>query len=108
MEEGTESDVPGQEFGLVVGEPVDFRFLSSTVRRSDAVGTIVEEWEEQITELPPLSTTLEAVSGTSEGQTVPVHLHSRVTEVGTLELSCISRDGKKRWKLEFNVRDKSE
>ena len=41
-----------------------------------------------------------------EGRTVPVHLHSKVTEVGTLELWCISRDGKQRWKLEFNVRDK--
>ena len=106
MEEGTESDVPGQEFGLIVGEPADFRFLSSTVRRNDSIGTIVEEWEGQIEELPPLSTTLE--SSKDEGQTVPVHLHSKVTEVGTLELSCISRDQKKRWKLEFNVRERTE
>ena len=38
MEEGTEADVPGQEFGLVVGEPAEFRFLGSTMRRDDAVG----------------------------------------------------------------------
>jgi molecular chaperone DnaK (HSP70) len=106
MEEGTESDVPGQEFGLIVGEPADFRFLSSTVRRNDTFGTLVEEWEGQIEELPPLSTTLE--SSKEEGQTVPVHLHSKVTEVGTLELSCISRDQKKRWKLELNVRERTE
>jgi molecular chaperone DnaK (HSP70) len=106
MEEGTEADVPGQEFGLVVGEPVDFRFLSSTVRRNDAVGTLVEEWEGQIDELPPLTTTLQG--GKNEGQTVPVHLHSKVTEVGTLELSCHSRDRKQQWKLEFNVRERSE
>ena len=37
---------------------------------------------------------------------MPVHLHSKVTEVGTLELWCISRDGKERWKLEFNVRER--
>jgi hypothetical protein len=35
-----------------------------------------------------------------------VHLHSRVTEVGTLELWCHSRDGKQRWKLEYNVRER--
>jgi hypothetical protein len=35
-------------------------------------------------------------------------LHSKVTEVGTLELSCISRDQKQRWKLELNVRERSE
>jgi hypothetical protein len=105
MEEGTETDVPGQEFGLVVGEPAEFRFLGSNVRRSDAVGTLVEEWEGQVEELAPLATTLEAPG--KEGNTVPVHLHSKVTEVGTLELWCISRDNKKRWKLEFNVREQS-
>jgi molecular chaperone DnaK (HSP70) len=105
MEEGTEADVPEQEFGLIVGEPSEFPFLGSTVRRSDLVGTLVEEWEGQVDMLSPLTTTLEAAG--KEGTTVPVHLHSKVTEVGTLELSCISRDGKDRWKLEFNVREQS-
>src|SRR5262249_58244986 len=102
-EEGTEADVPGQEFGLVVGAPAEFRFLGSSVRRSDTVGTMIEEWEGQIDELPPMSTTLESPG--KEGQMVPVHLHSNVTEIGTLELWCMSRDAKQRWKLEFNVRD---
>jgi hypothetical protein len=106
MEEGTEADVPGQEFGLVVGEPAEFRFLGSTVRRSDAVGTLVEDWEGQIDEMAPLAMTLESAG--KEGQTVPVHLHTRMTEIGTLELWCLSRDGKKRWKLEFNVRERHE
>ena len=47
----------------------------------------------------------ETYDSRAEGRTVPVHLHSRVTEVGTLELWFISRDGKQRWKLEFNVRE---
>jgi molecular chaperone DnaK (HSP70) len=103
MEEGSEADIPGQEFGLVVGEPADFRFLGSTLRRSDTPGLIVEDWETQIEELTPLSATLDSPG--KEGRTVPVHLHSKVTEVGTLELWCHSRDGKQRWKLEFNVRE---
>jgi molecular chaperone DnaK (HSP70) len=103
MEEGTEADVPGQEFGLVVGEEAEFRFLGSTVRRDDAAGTVVEEWEGQIDELAPVRTTLEG-KGTSR-QVVPVHLHSKVTPVGQLELWLFSRDGKQRWKLEFNVRE---
>ena len=106
MEEGTESDVPGQEFGLVVGEPAEFRFLGSTVRRHDTVGTILDEWQGQIDELAPMCTTLEAPG--KQGQTVPVHLHSKVTEVGTLELWCISRDNKQKWKLEFSVRERPE
>ncbi len=36
---------------------------------------------------------------------MPVHLHSKVTEVGQLELWLHRRDGKQRWKLEFNVRE---
>ena len=51
----------------------------------------------------PLQATLESTAG--KGRVVPVHLHSKVTEVGTLELWCLSRDGKQRWKLEFEVRE---
>ena len=104
MEEGTETDLPDQEFGLVVGEPVQFRFLGSSTRRQDTAGTLVEDWEGQIEELDPVSVTLEAKSGL--GGAVPVHLHGKVTEVGQLELSCISRDGKHKWKLQFNVRER--
>lgn len=39
------------------------------------------------------------------GRAVPVHLHSKVTEVGQLELWCYGKDGKQKWKLEFNVRE---
>jgi molecular chaperone DnaK (HSP70) len=106
MEEGTEADLPEQEFGLVVGAPAEFRFLASSIRREDAVGTLVEEWEGQIEELSPLSTTLEGQAKT--GQTVPVHLHSKMTVIGTLEVWCLSGDGKQRWKLEFNVRERHD
>ena len=33
MEEGSDAALPPQEFGLVVGEPVQFRFFGSSVRR---------------------------------------------------------------------------
>jgi Hsp70 protein len=104
MEEGTETDIPSQEFGLVVGEQVEFRFLGSSVRRQDTPGTLVEEWQPEIEELSPVATTLDGQS--TVGRVVPVHLHTKVTEVGQLELWCQSRDGKQRWKLEFNVRDR--
>jgi len=64
---------------------------------------LVEEWEGQVEELAPLSTSLTGAG--PAGRLVPVHLHSKVTEVGQLEVSCISRDGSERWKLEFNVRE---
>ena len=39
---------------------------------------------------------------------LPVRLETRVTEVGTLEVLCVSRDGAQRWKLEFNIREQDE
>jgi hypothetical protein len=105
MEEGTETNVPSPEIGLVVGEPAQFRFLGSTTRRDDIVGTTLERWNtEELQELDPLETALEAEDSGS-GETVPVRLHSRITEVGTLELSCQSTRDPRRWKLEFNVRE---
>jgi hypothetical protein len=102
MEEGTEADIPSLEFGLVVGEQAEFRFLGSSVRRQDTPGTLVEEWEPEIEEMAPVATTLAGQGN----RVVPVHLHTKVTEVGQLELWCQSRDGKERWKLEFNVRER--
>ena len=107
MEEGTETDVPSSEVGLVVGEPAVFRFLSSTTRRDDPVGTILDRWNpDEIQELEPLETSLAAEEG-GPGDTVPVRLHSHVNEVGTLELWCQSVRDNRRWKLEFNVREPS-
>ena len=102
MEEGTEGDIPGQEFGLVVGEPAEFRFLGSTTRREDQLGQLIEEPGDEIEELTPLETTLSWIG--QEGVTIPARLHTHVTEVGTLELWAVSRDETHRWKLEFNVR----
>ncbi|MFQ3592908.1 MAG: Hsp70 family protein [Gemmataceae bacterium] len=105
MEEGTETDVPGHESFLLVNTPAEFRFLGSTVRQSDPVGLMLEEWDEhQLEEMAPLSTTL--VDPTGATHYIPVRLHSKVTEIGILELWCLSRDGQQRWKLEFNIRDK--
>jgi molecular chaperone DnaK (HSP70) len=107
-EEGTEADVPGPEFALVVGEPTEFRFLSSTTRREDRLGTIVERVPtEDVQDLAPLKTILGHEEGT-EGDVVPVRLHSHVTEVGTLDLWCQSTRDSGRWKLEYNVREPSE
>jgi hypothetical protein len=105
MEEWTDFKIPGQEFGLVVGEHAVFRFLSSLVRKEDAPGSVTEDWdEEEIEELAALETTLPA-EGAEAGTLVPVKLHSYLNEIGVLELWCEASDGRGRWKLEFNVRE---
>jgi len=104
MEEGTEREIPGQEYGLIVGEPVQFPVFSTTSRKQDNAGDVLEEWEEDALEpAPPLEAWLELDD--REGDVVPVTLSTRVTELGMLEVWCVERDGNHRWKLEFNVRE---
>jgi hypothetical protein len=103
MEEGTSASIDGLEFGLIVGEPAEFRFLSSTVRKHDPVGALIEDWGDEIDEQSPMEVTLPLEAGTAVS--VPVTLESRVTEIGTLELWCVARDRTQRWKLELNIRE---
>ena len=103
LEEGSDVALPAREFGLAVGQPVEFRFLSSSNRRDDEVGAVLDNWsEDEIEELAPMTTTLEWEG--HDGSTVPIHLEARVNELGVLELWCVSRDEDHRWKLELNVR----
>jgi hypothetical protein len=110
MEEGTEADVPGSEVGLIVGEPAEFRFLSSTTRRDDPIGAVLDRWDpDEVQELAPLETALPVEGeGAAETEMVPVRLHTVVNEVGALELWCRSTRDDRRWKLEYNVREPSE
>ena len=104
MEEGSELELPGQQFGLVVGEPVHFRFFASSTRRNDQIGDLLDFWgPDELQELSEIQATLSA-EGRSAGDVVQVKLHARVTEAGTLELLAVSADGAERWKVEFDVR----
>nr|WP_315206251.1 Hsp70 family protein [uncultured Albidiferax sp.] len=104
MEEGTEAALPPQEFGLVVGEAVRFRFFGSSVRRDDAVGQMLDFWTpDELQELAEIEATLPA-EGRAVGEVVPVKLHARVSEIGTLELLAVPRSGGEGWKVEFEVR----
>ena len=107
MEEGSQADVPPQEFGLVVGEHTSFRFFSSSVRRSDKVGELYDDPDQggDFEELAPIDTLLGGADG-SAGGLIPVNLQAAVTELGVLELRCLERAGARHWKLELNVRMK--
>ncbi len=107
MEEGTEAELPPQELGVIVGEPVRFRFFGSTVRREDKAGAELERWKDgEVMELPPIEVTLSA-EGRQEGDVVPVRLKASVTEVGTLLLEAVpvaARKPDERWRVELSVR----
>lgn len=104
MEEGTEASLPDQEFGLVVGEPVRFRFFSSTIRRDDEPGLILDFWNEgELEELAPIEMNLPA-DGRQPGQIVPVQLMATVNALGTLELVALPNDGDEQWQVELDTR----
>jgi hypothetical protein len=62
-------------------------------------------WPGELTETSPVSSMMEA-NGIEPGTLVPVRLLVKLTEIGTLEVWSVTIDGKKRWRLEFNVREK--
>lgn len=104
MEEGTELDVPSEPIGLIVGQPAHFRFFSSSVRKEDEPGSRLTAWSpEELSETDALEATLPQ-DDADDDHYVPVTFHTRITELGLLELWCVSTRGGGRWKLEFSVR----
>ena len=105
MEEGQEHQVPGVQLGLVVGEPVTFRFFSTTDRPEDQPGDALDEftWPDVLEETTQVRSTMEA-EDLDSGTLVPVRLKVRLTEIGTVELYSEDEAGR-RWRLEYDVRN---
>jgi hypothetical protein len=107
IEEGTHAPATDAEFGLVVGEPVRFRFFGSSVRRDDRAGEVLERWTDgELVELQEVEASLPA-EGHSPGEVITVQLQAGITEVGTLELEAVARGGAQRWKVELDTRASS-
>ncbi len=104
LEEGSAGAPSPQQFGLVVGQPVRFRFFGSTVRRQDRVGDVLEAWSpEELQELGEIEATLPP-EGRHPGEAVAVRLRTTATEIGTLRLEAQPLVGEERWRVEFDVR----
>ena len=108
LEEGSNVSVPAEGIGLLVGEPTEFRFFSSTNRQEDQIGGILPQWnEDDIEEHPPLVAELPADESAASpiGSLVPVRLETVLTDIGTLQLWCHDVRSEGKWKLEFELRD---
>ena len=104
MEEGAEAELASQQFGLVVGEPIQLRFFGSSVRRQDPLGTLLDYWQaDELQELGEIRATLPP-EGRRDGDVVQVRLRAVATDTGTLELTAVAIDGDGHWKIEFDVR----
>ena len=104
MEEGSELLIEGQEFGLMTGQPADFRFFASEVRSGDVPGQIIPNAERELEETSRIEVTLPAIEGFPEAQPIPVQINPVVTELGNLELWMKHTGSDRRWKVEFQVR----
>ena len=100
-EEGQPVDLQSRPFTLTLGRPVQFPLFSTTADRVDRPGDVVETSDEFLA-LPPIHALLKS-SGTGKAS-VPVRLRATITEIGTLELFCVSNVSEERWRLEFELR----
>jgi molecular chaperone DnaK (HSP70) len=102
QEEGQPVDLAERPFQLTLGRPVQFPLFSTTSDRIDRPGDVVEIGED-FRALPPIHTLFQDASGKTTA--VSVHLRAMLTELGTLELWCVSDATKDRWRLEFELRE---
>jgi hypothetical protein len=106
LEEGSRVELPDDELGLVVGETATFRFFAAATRKDDGAGALVDADAAGIAELDPVEKLVAVEGARTAGELVAVKLEAHVTEVGTLEIWCVARDGHGRWKLEYSVRER--
>ena len=100
-EEGQPVELQDLAFELMLGRPVQFPLFSTTSDRVDRPGEVVEVTDD-FRALPPIHTLLKAAG--TRPVAVPIHLRAVLTELGTLELWCVSQAGDERWRLEFELR----
>ncbi len=108
LEEGSSVTIDAQGLALVVGEPTEFRFFSSTVRHDDKIGDRIDANDcPDLVELPPLQVMLTRSEEDSSVNLIPVKLRTDLTDIGTLQLWCEEIKGENSWKLEFDIRSDS-
>jgi molecular chaperone DnaK (HSP70) len=101
QEEGQTVELGNRTFNLMLGTPVQFPLFTSTSDRMVSSGDIVMVTDD-LHPLPPIHTVLK--SAEEKTGYIPVHLRALLTEIGTLELSCVSDALTERWRLEFELR----
>lgn len=104
MEEGARATIESEEFVIVTGETVVFDIMGSTCRKEDQTGSLIDEWDdEEIVDVSTIETTLKG----DYGKMIAVNIEIAVTEIGTVEFWCVSKEDGQRWRLEFGVREKN-
>lgn len=103
LQEGQNVDLSNRTFDLLIRQPVEFPLFVSSFRTTDKPGDLIIIDPLEMYALPPISTVLRS-GKKMEADTVKVMLHTRLTEIGTLDLWCTEVSGNRSWKLQFDVR----
>ncbi len=106
-EEGTQVTLDEPEFAALTNQPVSFQLYASSTRLGDKLGEVVTLDATETTVLPPIRTILH-YGRRGVAQQLPVQLAVRLTEIGTLELWCQSKQSEHSWQLAFDVRGEVE
>ena len=106
-EEGFEIKLDQLNFEALANQPVAFQLFTSSTRVGDQLGDIVTLAEDETTVLPPIRTVLR-FGKRDEARKIPVNLGVRLTEIGTLDLFCESKQTHHRWQLQFDVRQDAD
>ncbi|HEV3416961.1 MAG TPA: molecular chaperone DnaK, partial [Pirellulales bacterium] len=104
VEEGQSVELADREFHLLIRQPVEFPLYVSSTQLTARAGDLAAIDPERMTALPPIRTVLQSGKKTGAADSVAVHLHVRLTEIGTLELWCSEIAGPRTWRLQFDVR----
>jgi molecular chaperone DnaK (HSP70) len=119
-EPGQEALLQGRTFALRLGQPVRFHLFSALADAAHqapaTLGELVTLDDEHFSPLPPTAIVLEAnqaietrAGAKNSHKETPVQLLTTLTEVGTLEMHCVSvLDASQRWQLEFDLRHKPD
>ncbi|MBY0277282.1 hsp70 family protein, partial [Candidatus Binatia bacterium] len=103
MQEGAEIEIALPEFEVLANAPVRFPIFASATRTGDEAGALLALDPSTLVELPPISTVLR-FGRSLTARSIAVHLRAVLTETGTLELWCLSRQTDHRWRLNFDLR----
>ncbi|MDX1951758.1 MAG: Hsp70 family protein [Verrucomicrobiota bacterium] len=101
LEEGDMVELKERPLFLTVGQPVQVPLYFDSGDRFDKPGTVLSDLA-SLQALPPLRTIIRPVQ--KHFTQMQVFLRAKLTEVGTLELWCVSDKTGEQWKLEFDTR----
>lgn len=102
-EEGNEIILNDRQFSLRLGQPVSFHLVSLTGGNEYKAGDIVAV-NDDFHPLPPLAVAFDQETDEADSE-VTVQLSVTLSEVGTLQIQCVSvTESGRRWDVQFQIR----